>query len=79
MQQPEPIRMTALCPHCGENGLRLGLYGLECRCGWSPTVENCARCLCVGSCEGHLYGKSETKSREIRMCSECSIPVAIGE
>ena len=55
--------MVELCPHCGENGLRISLYGLECRCGWSPTVENCALCLCVESCEGHFYGKSEAKNR----------------
>ena len=71
--------MTDLCPHCGENGLRKGLYGIECRCGWSPTVKNCARCLCVESCEGHFYGRSEAKNREMRMCSECSTPVPAGE
>jgi len=71
--------MTALCPHCGENGLRDGLYGLECRCGWSPTVKSCPRCLCIESCEGHFHGKSETKDRHVEMCPDCSIPVPANE
>lgn len=69
--------MAELCPHCGENGLRISLYGIECRCGWSPTVENCALCLCVESCEGHFYGKSEAKNRGVKMCEACSTPVDV--
>jgi len=69
--------MRPPCPKCGENRLRIDDYGINCSCGWSPTVTACGRCLCVGSCEGHLRGKSEAKNREIRMCSACSIKEAV--
>ena len=50
-------------------------------------LQNCANKISAESItieanandEGHLYGRSEAKNREIRMCPECSIPVPAGE
>ena len=68
----EPVRARPNCPKCGENRLRIDDYGINCSCGWSPTVKNCGRCLCpVDSCTGHFYGNSEKKDRSVRPCPAC--------